>query len=60
MAVDPKDREAYERGLEVNKEGFVSRFIRDQGSYWSDSESEKEAYNKARREEQLDEDKKDE
>lgn len=59
MPVDPKDREAYERGQEDSKLDIVSRFIQDQASYWGDSESEKEAYQKGRRGEQLDEDKKD-
>ena len=59
MAVDPKDREAYERGQEDSKADIISRFIQDQASFLLDSESEREAYNKGRRGEQLDGDKAD-
>ena len=57
--MDDKDREAYERGLEVNEQNIVSRFISDRASYLGNSESEKAAYDKARKGEQLDDDKKD-
>lgn len=59
MPVDPKDRERYEHGIEVNKSDLFSKFLNDMLSTALDSESEKEAYNKARRGEQLDEDKDD-
>ena len=59
MAVDPKDREAYERDQDAKEDDFIGRFVKDQGSYLMDSESEREAFNKGLRGEQLDGDKDD-
>jgi hypothetical protein len=61
MAVDPKDREAYEDGVADSKKGELESWLdlpRDFVGKLTRSESEEAAYNKGLAGEQLDEDKK--
>lgn len=57
MSVDPKDREAYERGRETNELNIIERTVRDVASRFIDSDSERSAYEKGRDREQFDGDK---
>ena len=60
MAVDPKDREAYEEGVEDSNKGFFDQLfaVEDTFKDMARSGSERTAYEKGLKGEQLDEDKK--